>query len=160
LGVLAATAFYRRRLNSAMLATAAVITVWSLVGANSWSGLVVAWLLYGIVFVPFCHGPLRRAWLTAPALSWFRAGLRELSASERTALQAGTVGWEAQLFSGLPDWQQLDRLPPAQLSATEQAFMDGPLQTLLNTMAANMRADSATQPQPLTAAIWRQLRTD
>ena len=34
------------------------------------------------------------------------------------------VGWDGELFSGRPDWSKLLALPPPQLTAEEQAFLD------------------------------------
>ena len=44
-----------------------------------------------------------------------------MSDTEREALAAGTVWWEAGLFAGNPDWQRLLALPAPALSAEEQA---------------------------------------
>ncbi|OZA28141.1 MAG: acyl-CoA dehydrogenase [Hydrogenophilales bacterium 17-61-9] len=74
--------------------------------------------------------PLRRKWLSAPLFRRFRAVLPQLSATEQQALDAGTVGWDGELFSSNPDWQALLATPPARLSAAEQAFLDGPTETL------------------------------
>ena len=60
----------------------------------------------------------------------FRKVLPPLSTTEQQALDAGTVWWDGELFSGRPDWRQLLSIPPATLSTEEQAFMDGPLETL------------------------------
>jgi acyl-CoA dehydrogenase len=49
-----------------------------------------------------------------------------ISETEREALQAGTVGWDAELFSGKPDWKKLRRVAPITLTAEERAFLDGP----------------------------------
>jgi len=53
-----------------------------------------------------------------------------MSATEREALEAGDVWWDAALFSGDPDWQALLATPAARLSDEEQAFLDGPVETL------------------------------
>ena len=50
-----------------------------------------------------------------------------MSDTERDALEAGTVWWEGELFTGNPDWRKLHDAPPPQLSAEEQAFLDGPV---------------------------------
>ena len=52
----------------------------------------------------------------------------QLSETEQIALEAGTVGWEGQLFSGRPDWRVLLAQPAPALSAEEQAFLDGPVE--------------------------------
>ena len=43
------------------------------------------------------------------------------------ALEAGTVSWERELFSGAPDFSVLDKMKPIKLSKEEQAFLDGPV---------------------------------
>jgi acyl-CoA dehydrogenase len=73
---------------------------------------------------------LRRDWLSRPIFRWARKVLPSLSATEREAIEAGDVWWDADLFSGDPDWAKLMAAPPAQLSAEEQAFLDGPVEEL------------------------------
>jgi acyl-CoA dehydrogenase len=53
-----------------------------------------------------------------------------MSDTEREALEAGTVWWDADLFSGRPDWKKLLSAPPPKLTAEEQAFLDGPVEEL------------------------------
>ena len=73
---------------------------------------------------------LRRDWLSRPIFRWARKVLPSLSATEREAIEAGDVWWDADLFSGNPDWAKLLATPPAQLSAEEQAFLAGPVEEL------------------------------
>jgi len=51
-------------------------------------------------------------------------------ANEREALEAGNTWWDAELFSGNPDWKVLQNLPIGRLTNEEQAFIDGPVETL------------------------------
>lgn len=53
-----------------------------------------------------------------------------MSQTEREALEAGDTWWDAELFTGKPDWHKLMSLPAAQLTQEEQAFIDGPVETL------------------------------
>ena len=73
---------------------------------------------------------LRRDWVSRPIFRWARKVLPSLSATEREAIEAGDVWWDADLFSGNPDWAKLLATPPAKLSAEEQAFLDGPVEDL------------------------------
>ncbi len=66
----------------------------------------------------------------SPFFDWARRALPALSDTEREALSAGDVWWDARLFSGDPDWNELLAVPPATLSVEEQAFIDGPVQAL------------------------------
>ena len=72
----------------------------------------------------------RRHWLMRPLFRTFKRVLPPLSQTEREALEAGTVGWDGELFSGRPDWNALHRFPVSELSAHEQAFLDGPVEAL------------------------------
>jgi len=73
---------------------------------------------------------LRRDLITRPILHWARGVMPALSQTEREALDAGDTWWDAALFTGDPDWNQLLAFPKAVLSPEEQAFIDGPVNTL------------------------------
>ncbi|MFV8782714.1 acyl-CoA dehydrogenase [Microbulbifer sp. SA54] len=73
---------------------------------------------------------LRQKWITAPLLNWIKKVLPPISDTEREAMEAGEVWWDAQLLSGKPDWRQLLEMGPPKLSEAEQAFLDGPVEEL------------------------------
>ncbi|MGE8655983.1 MAG: acyl-CoA dehydrogenase [Achromobacter sp.] len=68
--------------------------------------------------------PLRRALLSAPIFTLYRKVLPQMSATERDALEAGTVWWEGELFRGRPDWQRLLAYPRPRLTDEERHFLD------------------------------------
>jgi acyl-CoA dehydrogenase len=68
--------------------------------------------------------------VSRPVLNWIRGVLPAMSETEREALAAGTVGWEADLLRGDPDFAKLLGSPTRELSADEQAFLDGPTEEL------------------------------
>src|SRR5262245_30106143 len=72
----------------------------------------------------------RRDFITKPIFRWARHVLPSLSDTEREAIVAGDVWWDADLFTGNPDWAKLLAFPAAKLSAEEQAFLDGPVDEL------------------------------
>ena len=92
--------------------------------------VIAAYALAAIAFGLMALHPLRRAVISAPLFAWFKGVLPAMSATEKEALDAGTVWWDAELFSGRPDWKVLFDLPPPRLSAEEQAFIDGPVEEL------------------------------
>src|SRR5690606_28465194 len=73
---------------------------------------------------------LRRDLLTRRMLAIYRGMLPRMSKTEQEALEAGNVWWEGELFTGMPDWRKLTSLPAPQLTAEEQAFLDGPTDEL------------------------------
>jgi len=72
----------------------------------------------------------RRDFISKPIFRWAGRALPQLSATEREAIEAGDVWWDADLFGGNPDWTKLLNFPPARLSTQEQAFLDGPVEEL------------------------------
>lgn len=73
---------------------------------------------------------LRKDYLTKPIFGWAKGVLPTMSDTEREALEAGDVWWDADLFTGNPDWDKLLKVAPATLTAEEQAFMTGPVDRL------------------------------
>src|SRR5688572_5667414 len=73
---------------------------------------------------------LRRAVVSNRVLAIYRRILPDMSQTEKEAIDAGTVWWDADLFSGKPDWDKLLRTPEPRLTAEEQAFLDGPVEEL------------------------------
>src|SRR5712692_8251178 len=73
---------------------------------------------------------LRRKSFTDHVLALYRRILPDMSSTEKEAIDAGTVWWDADLFSGRPDWNKLLAIPAPRLSAEEQAFLDGPVEEL------------------------------
>ncbi|MBT0667632.1 acyl-CoA dehydrogenase [Novosphingobium profundi] len=67
---------------------------------------------------------------TRPIFRWARESLPSLSSTEREAMEAGDTWWDAQLFSGAPDWEALQAMAPPAFTAEEQAFLDGPVAEL------------------------------
>src|SRR6202021_1651738 len=72
----------------------------------------------------------RRDIITKPIFSWARTVLPVMSDTEREALEAGDVWWDADLFTGNPDWTKLLANAPATLTPEEQAFLNGPVDEL------------------------------
>jgi len=86
------------------------------------------WVLVGIgaILLVLAVPQIRRAVLIRPIHGAVRTILPKVSRTEQEALDAGTVGWDAELFSGRPDWDKLTRIRPLTLTEEEQAFLDGP----------------------------------
>lgn len=72
----------------------------------------------------------RQRWISAPLLRKLKAVMPPISDTERQALEAGGVWWDAELLSGRPNWDTLLKFGKPTLSAEEQAFIDGPVEQL------------------------------
>jgi len=88
--------------------------------------LTLAVVLGVILVVP----PVRRAFISNRLLKVFRKILPQISQTEQEALDAGTVWWDGDLFSGKPDWNKLLAYPKPRLSTEEKAFLAGPTEEL------------------------------
>jgi len=125
----AIAAYHRLRLPVwAALTASALVACW-LLGASG-TATVVAAVVTALIAVPLLLPQIRLPFITKPLLGFYTKILPPLSETERVALEAGTVGWEGQLFSGKPDWDVLHNQPRPTLSSDEQAFLDGPVEEL------------------------------
>lgn len=91
--------------------------------------LKLAWLIW--LPLALSNIPIfRQRVIAGGLLRLYRRLLPAMSNTEREALEAGTVWWDAELFSGHPSWPRLLELPAPKLSAEEQTFLDGPVEEL------------------------------
>ncbi|MGB0132472.1 acyl-CoA dehydrogenase, partial [Dokdonella sp.] len=125
-----AAAYLRIGLRLWTLATAVAILGAGLLAGSHWLAIVIPLLVFAAVTVPLNLPAFRRARISAPLLKIYRKVTPNLSETEQTALEAGTVGFEGQLFSGKPDWSELLGQAKPELSIDEQAFLDGPVEQL------------------------------
>jgi acyl-CoA dehydrogenase len=116
--------------------------------------LAVALLLFAVM-AALNLPPLRRKLIGVPLLKVFRRIMPAMSDTEREALEAGTVWWEAELFSGKPRWKKLLAVPAPRLTGEEQAFLNGPVEELCRMLddwdITHVRRD-------LPPEVWRFLK--
>ena len=86
--------------------------------------------IVAVILIGFAIKPSRRLLISDRLYGLFRKSLPRMSATEREALDAGTVWWDAEIFSGRPRWRKLLKTPPPGLSDREQKFLDGPVEEL------------------------------
>jgi len=102
------------------------------VGYGSSSSILygIAGGLFGGLALVFGITTLRRRLVTRWVIRLVSPLLPRLGDTERIALEAGTVWWDGDLFSGNPDWRKLLAFTPKALSEKERAFLDGPVEEL------------------------------
>ncbi|MBU6199907.1 MAG: acyl-CoA dehydrogenase family protein, partial [Xanthomonadaceae bacterium] len=108
---------------------AAVIGIGWFAGSHALAIAITA-LVFAAIVLPLNIPEFRRRRITAPLLGIYQKITPQLSETERIALEAGTVGFEGELFSGKPNWSKLLKQPKPELSVEEQAFLDGPCEEL------------------------------
>ncbi|MDZ4728939.1 MAG: acyl-CoA dehydrogenase [Xanthomonadales bacterium] len=113
--------------------TVSLVAVWLLFAASaavSWPVLVLSAVIVAAILIPLNYRPLRQQLVSAPFLQQYLKMTPALSETEQVALEAGTVGWEGELFAGNPNWKKLQSQPFLHLTVEEQAFLDGPVEKL------------------------------
>ncbi|MDF1838306.1 MAG: acyl-CoA dehydrogenase, partial [Planctomycetota bacterium] len=113
-----------------------------------WTGLFVA--IGAVLMIP----ALRQSLITSRVLKVLAPMLPRISATELEALEAGTVWWDADLFSGKPDWDKLLKFKAKGLTEKEQAFLAGPVETVCR-MVDNEQVD---REGDLTPEVWQYLK--
>ena len=137
------------------------IVVMVVFGLLSWifaSGWLTLLLFAGAVVTAAAGLPqFRRSWLTPRAFALFKKVAPKVSATEQVALDAGTVGWDGDLFTGRPDWHNLLINRNTGLSGEEQAFIDNQC-----TKAASMCSswNVAVERADLPAELWEYLKKE
>ena len=114
------------------------------------------WVLIGLaaLAIVFMFAPVRRLVVTRWLMPVLKGALPRMGATERIALEAGTVWWEAELFSGRPRWKKLLQEPKPELSDRERAFLDGPV----NELCRMIDDWDVVQRGDLSAAAWDFLK--
>ena len=132
-----------------------VVGVLALFMASGWLALV---LFLGAAATAAAGLPqFRRKWLTPRVFAMFKKVAPKVSDTEKVALEAGTVGWDGDLFTGRPDWHNLLINRHNGLSEDEQAFVDNQC-----TQAISMCNpwDIAVERADLPPELWEYLKKE
>jgi len=116
--------------------------------------LVLIWLPLAAITALLVLPDWRRKVFTGRVFSWFQKTLPPMSQTEREAIDAGTVWWDGQLFSGQPNWNTLLDYPAPKLTEEEQAFIDGPT----NELCALVSDWQIGQDLDLPPAAWAHIK--
>ncbi len=136
------------------------LCVWLAIVALTHAAGVIGCIVLGVVFIVpawvIASAPLRRSLISKRVLALFRQALPEMSPTERDAIEAGTVWWDAELFTGRPDWDRLLTHGPPLLSDEERAFLATQCAQL-----ADLANDWETTArwQDLSPQAWRFLKS-
>lgn len=114
------------------------------------------WALLLLVWLPFALPFIRKPLLSKPLMGFFGRNIPEMSDTEREALEAGDVWFEAELFRGSPNWNLLHAYPQPKLSAEEQHFLDNEVETLCEILDDWSIVTSPEKDLPIT--VWSYLK--
>ena len=99
-------------------------------GAFTLDAFLVVAAIFAVCSVVLGVSPLRRLLVSRALLTWYRGQLPAMSQTEQEAIDAGTVWWDGDLFSGRPDWGKLLAVPRPKLTPEEQSFLDNETEQL------------------------------
>ncbi|OBU31132.1 acyl-CoA dehydrogenase FadE [Photobacterium kishitanii] len=149
--VLAILAYHRTSRPKFTVAIAALLVLGTLLNVTG----IISWLIFTIVALVLNTPTLRKKFITHYALNSFKKVMPKMSQTEQEAIDAGTVWWEADLFSGKPDWNKLHAIQAPTLTPAEQAFLDGPVDDVCRMVNDfHVTHDLADLPPE----VWQQLK--
>ncbi|GHE22442.1 acyl-CoA dehydrogenase [Halomonas urumqiensis] len=137
------------------LVVLAVTGLASLLVASTLLGILL--LLAAAVVAAAGLPMLRGKWLTPRLFAMFKKVSPQVSETERVALEAGSVAWDGELFSGRPNWQSLLAFGDDGVSDDERAFLD----TQCSVAAGMCNSwDIARERADLPEALWNYLKKE
>ena len=115
--------------------TGARLWLWTLSAAGALlfaSASLWLWMALILFALVLNVRPVRRLLLSRPLLTVFKKSnfLPKISPTERTAIEAGSVWIEGELFSGKPNFQRLRTEGYPDLTDDERKFLDGPVEEI------------------------------
>ncbi|MEP7181690.1 MAG: acyl-CoA dehydrogenase [Betaproteobacteria bacterium] len=111
--------------------------------------------VFVLLAIPLLIPALRRVLISDAIFSAFRKVMPPMSQTEREAIEAGTVWWDGELFSGKPAWQKLLDLPAPKLTDDEQRFVDNEVQQLCE-MVTDWETSAVYRDLP--PAVWQFIK--
>ena len=138
---------------SAVLA-GAIAVAWGTHALPGWLSLALS-ALFVLLAIPLNVPVLRRKLISDAVLVAFRKVLPPMSQTEREAIEAGTVWWDAELFSGRPQWRKLLDAPAPALTPDEQHFLDHDVDELC-AMVTDWETTNVDRDLP--PAVWQFIK--
>ena len=133
--------------------------VWALTisaGLIGFGAPVCAFLIFAGIALVFMITPIRRMLVSSLVMKIMKALqlIPHISATERTALEAGVVWMEAELFSGHPNFKKMLAQPIHKLSSEEQSFLD----TEVNTLCGMIDDYHMYKTKVMKPEVWEYIR--
>ena len=150
-------AYLRVGLLNACVAVGAYLLAMTVFAPVHWFVDLLLWVIFLAIAIPLNLPDFRRDNVSRPLFSWFKKVLPPISDTEQEALDAGTVWWDGELFSGRPDWNRLHSFPKPTLTEEEKAFMDGPVEELCR---MTDEWEVTTELQDLSEQSWNYIRSN
>ena len=116
--------------------------------------LIVLIIAAGVI----CYVPKwRKRFIVFKLLAYIRVSFPHMSRTEKEAIEAGDVWWEAEFFKGKPNWETLFSYKTPTLTPKEQAFIDNQVTTLCG-MVHNWKV--LNELRDLSPEVWAYLKQE
>jgi acyl-CoA dehydrogenase len=155
LAVMILLAFFRSSIWGWLLAMAVFVFIIAIQTKLSADLFQVAIIALAVVAAVLGIPSLRRRFVSSQILKIFRTILPHISQTEQEALDAGTVWWDGELFSGHPDWRKLLSYPKPRLTEAEQSFLDNETEVLCSMLDD---WDITHVRQDLPPQVWQYIK--
>ena len=149
--VLAVAAYQQTSLLNAAIAAGVVMVVGTFAGDIG----IIGWLLFAAVTVPLVNRDIRKQHISKKLLAFYKKVMPEMSETEQEAIDAGTVWWDGDIFTGKPNWNKLHAYAQPRLTVEEQAFLDGPCE-IVSAMVDEWQINH--KDADLSPEIWQYLK--
>lgn len=145
--------YKRASLRTAAIASGALFLFYFLFGSDVlfWEVvLFLSTLILGLLSID----DFRKNKVSKPLFNFYKRALPPISETEREAIDAGTVWWEGEIFTGNPDWEKLLDSGKPHISEEDRAFIDGPVEELCQMVDSwNIHFNEADIPDEVLAHI-------
>ena len=123
-------------------AISAFLIIVSMTSTLTSAAIVSLWIIFLILAVTLTCYPLRTALISKRVFFLYKKLKPSISTTEQAALIVGDIGWEGEIFSGMPNWDRYATLTLGQLSAEARHFLQdivGPLCAMINDWEISQR---------------------
>jgi alkylation response protein AidB-like acyl-CoA dehydrogenase len=118
--------------------------------------IIITWGLFLAVAALLNIPALRRRVIAAPMMRFAKKQIPPISETEKEAIAAGDIWWEADLFRGTPDWQKLQNLTLAKLTSEEKDFLNNQVETL----CSKINVWKQSQTREMDAGVWNYIKQE
>ncbi|WP_407635768.1 acyl-CoA dehydrogenase [Kangiella aquimarina] len=147
-------AYQRMAMKKAMIINAVALVVLWIHGGFTW-GLFISLLIFAVVATFYLLPDLRIDWISRKAYLFMQKVLPPMNETEKTALEAGDVWWEGDLFRGNPDWNKMLTIAKPALTEEEQSFVDNETEELCSMLDD---WDIVHKRKDLPAEVWQFIK--
>lgn len=148
-----ALAYHGRGHAAWIVAAVLALLAWHMAGVTNQAVFVACVAVLAVAAVVTGVPALRRVLISRPVMKLAGGALPTIGETESIALEAGTVWWDGELFSGKPDWKKLLKFKIKPLSREEQAFLDGPTEELCRLLDDEAIAHARDLPEKVWSFI-------